>query len=108
NGAPTYDAPTSRIDTSGWGGGGPGGPGGGEPPQDAYGRYEHGGPPYPPATGAGDPAPRRRRGPIIAAAVGVLVLLAGVLGYVFLRGPAATPPPDAAPRPSALVLPPPA
>ncbi|MDT7579164.1 MAG: molecular chaperone DnaK, partial [Pseudonocardiales bacterium] len=106
NGTPPYDAPTTRIESTGWTGDREQAP----PPDGygGYGRYDQGAPPYPPAD---DPAtaPRpRRRGPIIAAAVAVLVLLAGVLGYVFTRGSTGTPPPSAAPQQSAIVLPPPA
>jgi YVTN family beta-propeller protein len=105
NGTPPHEAPTARIEQSGWPGGGPGDR---EPPPDGYGRYDQGGPPYPPADDPGTPPQGRRRGPIIAAAVAALVVLAGALGFLLTRGSTGTPPPAAAPQQSAILLPPPA
>ena len=90
------------------GGGGAEPPGGfphhGGPSHPQAGPPPHGGSPQPP-TASG--APRRKRGAIVAAAVAVLVLLAGAVTYVLLR-PGASTDVTAAPRPSPVLLPPPA
>ena len=75
---------------------------GAPPPQS--GPPQRGGPPAPAPVGG---QPRKRRAPVIAAAVAVLVLLAGALTYVLLR-PASAPTVEAGQRPSPVLLPPPA
>jgi YVTN family beta-propeller protein len=74
---------------------------GAPPPQS--GPPQHGGP-TPPTPVSGQP--RKRRMPVIAAAVAVLVLLAGALTYVLLR-PASAPTVEAQ-RPAPVLLPAPA
>ncbi len=102
NGTALYPTPPHGIPAVGPAGAD--GPPDREPPPSGY--AGHDGPPPPPAGDRPAEPSRRRRGLFVTAVVAAVVLLVGTIGYALTRD--TVDPPVAAPRPSAIPLPPPA